>query len=75
MSDTLVVGLLSLLGTVVGSLGGILSTQRLTSYKLEQLQKEVARHNSLIDRTYHLESRMELAESHLRQLKEGLHEH
>ena len=62
MSDTLIVGLLSLVGTVLGSLGGVLSTQRLTAYKLEQLQKEVARHNGLIDRTYQLESRMRLCE-------------
>ena len=70
MSDTVLVGLLSLLGTVAGSLAGILSTQRVTTCRLEQLQKEVARHNSLIDRTYHLESRMQLAEEQIKEMKE-----
>ena len=70
MSDTVLVAVLSLLGTVTGSLAGILSTQRLTNYKLEQLQKEVARHNSLVERTYHLETRMQLAEQELQAQKE-----
>lgn len=70
MSDTVLVALLSLLGTVSGSLAGILSTQRLTNYKLEQLQKEVARHNCLVERTYSLEARMQLAEKELLEQKE-----
>lgn len=71
MSDAVLVGLLSLAGTVAGSLAGIFSSQRVTGYRLEQLQREVAKHNSLIDRTYRLESRMELAENELQDLKEA----
>lgn len=46
MSDTL----LSLAGTLAGSLLGILATNRLTVYRLSQLEKKVEKHNSLSER-------------------------
>lgn len=48
---TVVVGVLSLLGTLAGSYGGI----KLMTYRIEQLEKKVERHNSMIERTYKLE--------------------
>ena len=37
MSDTIIVALLSLAGTLLGTLGGIIASQRLVAYRLEQL--------------------------------------
>lgn len=51
MSDTIIVGALSLVGTLVGSLGGM----RLMTYRIEQLERRVNEHNNLIERTYKLE--------------------
>lgn len=51
MSDTIIVGILSLMGTLAGSYGGI----KLMSYRIEQLEKKVEKHNNLIERTYKLE--------------------
>lgn len=45
MNSELLVGLLSLAGTLLGSLGGILASSKLTNYRLEQLEKKVAAHN------------------------------
>lgn len=44
------VALLSLLGTGLGTLGGIITASRLTNYRLEQLEKKVAKHNNLVER-------------------------
>lgn len=55
MSDTIWVALLSLIGTLLGTLGGIVASQKLVSYRLEQLEKKVQAHNNLIERTYKLE--------------------
>lgn len=55
MSDAVVVALLSLLGTLVGSLCGILTANKLTNYRVEQLEKKVEKHNNLIERVYALE--------------------
>lgn len=46
---------LSLVGTLVGTLGGIALSSNLTNYRIEQLEKKVEKHNNLIARTYKLE--------------------
>lgn len=55
MNTSIIVGLLSLAGTLIGSLGGILASSRLTNYRLEQLEQRVSKHNNLIERTYKIE--------------------
>lgn len=62
MSETLLIALLSLTGTLAGSLGGILAANRLVVYRLTALERKVEKHNSLIERTYALERRVSLAE-------------
>ena len=50
MSAEIMVAVLSLIGTLVGSLAGILTANKLTMYRLEQLEKQVAKHNSVVER-------------------------
>ena len=69
MSETLIVALLGFAGTLVGSLFGVLTAQKLTQYRLSQLEEKVSRHNNLIERTYVLEGRMSEAEHDIRDLK------
>jgi hypothetical protein len=57
MDNSIMVAMLSLVGTLVGSLGGILASSKLTSYRLQELEKKVEKHNSVIDRVYKLEQR------------------
>lgn len=55
MSDEVLVALIGLGGSGIGSLVGTVVSSRLTQYRLEQLEKKVQAHNNLIERTYHLE--------------------
>ena len=55
MTSEVIVGLLSLAGTLIGSIAGIIASNRLISYRLEQLEKKVDKHNNIIERTYKLE--------------------
>lgn len=55
MSETVLVAILSLVGTLIGSLFGILTANKLTNYRIEQLEKKVEKHNSVIERVYELE--------------------
>ena len=71
MSDTVIVGLLSLAGTLMGSIGGIIATNKLTLYRIEQLEKKVDKHNNLIERTFHLEGRVTELEHDVRDIKKG----
>ncbi len=62
MSDTMIVALIGFVGTLVGSLGGILAAAKLTNWRLQQLEEKVNKHNSLIERTYKLEGRVDALE-------------
>lgn len=66
MSDAVAVALIGLVGSGIGAFSGILVSSRLTQYRLEQLEKRVQAHNSLIERTYRLEERTELQEEKIR---------
>ena len=46
MPETIVVALISLAGTFIGAFGGF----RLTSYRIEQLEKKVDKHNNFAER-------------------------
>ena len=58
MTDVVIVGLLSLGGTLLGTFGGIITASRLTNWRIQELEKKVDKHNSLIERTYKLEGKM-----------------
>lgn len=55
MTDVMVVAILSLLGTITGSFGGILTANKLINYRIQQLEQKVEKHNSVIERVYRLE--------------------
>lgn len=60
---------MSLLGTLAGTFGGILVSSRLTNYRIEQLEKKVAEHNKVVERTYKLEGQMVEVQHDIRDLK------
>lgn len=50
LDGTIVVALLSLAGTLLGSITGILTANKLSNYRIEQLEKKVEKHNSVVER-------------------------
>ena len=50
MDNSVIVALLSLVGTLGGSLGGIVVSSKLTNYRLQQLENRVAEHNHFAQR-------------------------
>lgn len=66
MSDAVLVALIGLAGSGLGSVLGILVSSKLTQYRLEQLEKKVEVHNQVIDRVYKLEERTEVQEEKIR---------
>lgn len=67
MTESIIVGILSLLGTCVGSWGGL----RLMSYRIEQLEKKVDKHNNFAERIPVIEQKMKVCEHRLEDLEEG----
>ena len=50
MDPTVTVAVCSLVGTLVGSLAGIMTANKLTTYRIEQLEEKVKKHNNLVER-------------------------
>ena len=73
MSDAVFVAIISGICTLIGSCGGVIASSRLTQYRLAQLEKQVNRHNQVIERTFRLEGRMDEAEHDIRDLKASKH--
>lgn len=66
MSTEIVVAVLSLIGTAVGSLAGILTANKLMMYRIEQLEKKVEKHNNLIERTFKVEEGVALLDEKIK---------
>ena len=61
MSDTIIVGLFSLCGTVVGTVGGIIASSKLTVYRIKQLENKVDKHNNFAERIPVIENNIKVA--------------
>lgn len=55
MVTEIIIALITLAGSAVGTLGGIVINSRMSNYRIEQLEKKVDKHNNLIERTYAIE--------------------
>lgn len=70
MNDTVIVAVLSLVGTLAGTFGGITKANKLTMYRINQLEKKVEKHNSIVERTFKLEGKMREVEHDIIDIKE-----
>ena len=66
MNAEIIIAMISLLGTLAGSLGGILVSSKLTNYRIGQLEKKQEKYNNLIERTFKLEERMEVVDEKIK---------
>ena len=71
MDSTVIVSLISLLGTLVGSLGGIVVSGKLTAYRIQQLENKVAEHNNFARRMPVVEEQIKAIHHRLEDLETG----
>jgi hypothetical protein len=69
MSEAVFVAVLSLIGTLGGTFGGIITANKLTVYRLQQLEKKVEEHNNLVTRMYAVEKHEAVIDEEIEQLK------
>ena len=72
MTSEILIGVLSLIGTLIGTIGGILASNKLVTYRLEQLEKKVGEHNNLIERMYKCEDRLNIIEHDISDLRKDV---
>lgn len=56
MNSEILVALISFAGTAVGSIVAVVTANSLTNFKIEELKKQVEKHNTIVDRVYKLEA-------------------
>ncbi len=69
MPVEVIVAGMSLVGTLAGTFAGIMLSANLTNYRIEQLEKKVAEHNKVVERTYKLEGQMLEVQHDIRDMK------
>lgn len=75
MTDTIAVALVSLVGTLVGTFGGIITASKLTNYRIEQLEKKVDKHNNFAEKIPLIQNDIKVANHRIDDLEELCKEH
>lgn len=79
MDSNIIVALIAFAGSALGTFGGILTSQKLTQYRIAQLEKKVDEYNNVKTRTTELEAWKTSVNVEIDELKhkveklEGLH--
>ena len=70
MAPMVIVAIISLCGTMFGSIAGIMTANKLTIYRIEQLEKKVDKHNNAVERIAILELEEETVEKRIEDIAE-----
>lgn len=69
MSESVQIAFITLIGSLLGTGGGVIVSSKLTNYRLEQLEKKVEKHNNIVERTFKLEGEMREATHDIIEMK------
>ena len=70
MKTEILIALISFLGTLIGTLGGIVASSRITAYRIEQLEKKVDKHNNFAERIPLVEKDIKVINHRIEDLEE-----
>ena len=69
MSSDIIVALIALVGTLLGSFGGIVTSSKLTSYRLKKLEEKVDKHNNFAERIPVVEEKIKVLNHRIEDLE------
>ena len=64
--SSIIVGVLALAGTLIGSMLSNNKTQALVIYRLQQLEEKVNKHNNIVERMYRIEEKQMVMEEQIK---------
>ena len=67
--DSVIVAIIGCVGSLLGSLLGVVTSNKLTQYRIDKLEEKVSKHNSIVERTYKLEGAVTELQHDVRDLK------
>lgn len=72
MDNGIIIAVISLLGTLFGSFAGIVTSSKLTSFRLEKLEQKVDKHNSFAERIPIAEEKIKNLSKRVDNIERGL---
>lgn len=69
MSEPILTAFFSLIGTLIGTFGGIITGSKLMNYRIEQLEKKVEKHNNVVERMFKAEGHIEELQHDVKDIK------
>ncbi|MBQ9516912.1 MAG: hypothetical protein IJR60_02395 [Eubacterium sp.] len=60
MDNEIMIALLALVGTLSGTFGGIVTSSKLTAYRIQQLEQKVDTHNNFAERIPIIEEKVKV---------------
>ena len=68
-SEGVIIAVIGLIGSAVGSFGGVISSQKMVKYRLTKLEEKVDKHNNIVERMSTLELRNKVCEHRIENLE------
>lgn len=72
MTD-IIVALIALVGTLGGSLSGVLVSSKMTNYRIQQLEKKVDKHNNFAEKIPLIQEQLKVANHRIEDLEKEVH--
>ena len=66
MATEIIVSLIMLAGSALGTVAGIFINTKLSNYRIEQLEKKVDKHNNLIERMFKAEENINILDEKIK---------
>ena len=74
MKTEIILAVISFFGTLLGTLGGIIASNRLTVYRISELEKKVEKHNNLVERMVSVENSVKSAHHRIDEIRRATDE-
>ena len=75
MQGEFLTGIFSLIASLVGTFGGIVTSTKLTNYQINELKNRVDKHNNVIERTFKLEEHSKYVDERIARLESEVENH
>lgn len=73
MDNEIIIALVSMAGTLLGTFGGIVTSSKLTSYRLEKLEQKVDTHNTFAERIPVVEEKIKVINHRINDIERGMY--
>ena len=69
MTAQIITAIIALVGTLIGTFSGIVTSAKMTNYRIEQLEKKVDKHNNFAEKIPVIEEKIRVANHRLDDLE------